>query len=401
MRNLLVPWLFLLFACGPVSASVILNEVAIQPTQTVEIINTDATMSADISSWYIDDSGGTTYFSIPPNTLLPPLVCVTFSGDFNLNKASSDTIRLLSGSAPPTSSSAILVDSYSYPKAPENGYSFARNPYGEWNINTSTFGLTNDTLLSCLPSPTPTMIPTPTMTTTPTPTSMPPVTPTITPSPDYEGIYLSEIHPFPQTGTPEWVELYNANDVAVDLIDWYIDDGENTGGTPKRFSLTLSAYQYGAVDIPSSLFNNTGDIVRLMNAQRVEKQSMEFGEITQGNSMARTSFDDDGYCEQASSKNASNTSCIVPKPHPSPTPKPTHTTKQSSTQKAITPKPQIKKTTVSSNYVRNNSVPPIPEGVVLGIAAESPPSPVPYLSGVSASYSVLTIVSLFIKMRNA
>lgn len=400
MRNLLVPWLFLLFVCGPVSASVILNEVAIQPTQTVEILNTDATHSADISSWYIDDSGGSTYFSIAPNTLLPPLSCATFSGDFNLNKASSDTVRLLSNSAPPTSSSAILIDSYSYSKAPENGYSFARNPYGEWNIHASTFGLTNDTLLSCLPSPTPTMIPTPTVTTAPTPTPMPPVTSTVAPSPDYEGMYLSEIHPFPQTGTPEWVELYNANNFMVDLIDWYIDDGENTGGAPKRFSLTLAAYQYGTVDIASSLFNNTGDIVRLLNAQKVEKQSMEFGKITQGNSIARVSFDDDVYCEQASSKNVPNANCLVPTPHPSPIPKPTHTTKQSSTQKTVTPKSQIKKTT-SSGYIKNSSVLPTPEGVVLGIVVEPPPSPVPYLSGVSASYSVLTIVSLFIKMRNA
>ncbi|MFZ2026302.1 MAG: hypothetical protein WAV30_03395 [Microgenomates group bacterium] len=406
MGRTCVQWSFFLLLCTiPVHASVILNEVVIQPTQTVEIINTDATRSADISSWYIDDSGGSTYFSIPINTFLPPLSCLVFSGDFNLNKSSPDIIRLFTNATPPTSSSAILVDSYSYPKAPENGYSFARNPYGEWNINTSTLGLTNDTLLTCLPSPTPTLepttIPTPTVTIEPTVTSTPSVTPTQTVLLDYDNIYLSEIHPFPQTGTTEWVELYNANDISVNLIDWYIDDGENTGGAPKRFSLALDPYEYGAVDISSSLLNNTGDTVRLLNAQKIEKQSVEFGKIKQGNSMGRENFDDDIYCEQHSTKNEKNTECISSSVDISPTPKPLPT-KKISIQKIVTQKIQInKQTSNSDNSVKTIDIQPVSEGVVLGVANQASPSPVPYLSGVSVSYSVLTIVSLFIKMRNA
>lgn len=388
-----------------VCASVILNEVAIQPTQTVELMNTDATTSADISSWYIDDSGGTTYFSIPKDTILPPLSCLVFSTDFNFNKSSADTVRLFTNTTIPTSSSAALVDSYAYLKAPESGYSFARSPYGEWSVDASTFGLANDTLFSCLAPPTPTPEPpptlTPTMTIAPTPTSQVTNAPTTLTLPDYDNIYLSEIHPFPLAGSPEWVELYNGNGEQVTLIDWYMDDGENIGGSPKRFSLTLNAYQYGAIDISSSLFNNTGDTLRLLNAQKIEKQSMEFGKIMQGNSMARASFDDDEYCEQTSSKNAPNMDCVVPTSRPSLTPKSTSSTKNQSVQKPTTPKPQVKKTISSSSYTKNNSVQPTPEGVVLGIADEPSPSPVPYLSGVSASYSVLTIVSLFIRMRNA
>lgn len=372
--------------------------------QTVEIINTDATRSADISSWYIDDSGGSTYFTIPTNTHLPPLSCLIFTGDFNLNKASADSIRLFTSSHPPTSSSAILVDSYSYPKAPENGYSFARNSYGEWTTDISTFGFINDTLLSCLPSPTPTPEPTPTVTPTatiePTLTSTPPITPTIPVVLDYDHIYLSEIHPFPQTGTPEWVELYNAHSTTVDLIDWYIDDAEDTGGAPKRFSLTLAPYEYGAVDITSSLLNNSGDTVRLLNAQKTEKQSVEFGKITQGNSMGRVSFDDDIYCEQPVSKNKINAECIRIAANLSPTPKPLPT-KKALIQKIVTPKIQTNKQVPSGNSARTIAIQPVSEGVVLGVRETTSQSPVPYLSGVSLSYSVLTIVSLFIKMRNA
>lgn len=405
MGRIYIQWFFILFLCAiPVHASIILNEVAIQPTQTVELFNTDSSRSADISSWHIDDSGGSTYFSIPINTFLPPLSCLVFSGDFNFNKSSPDIIRLFTNATPPTSSSAILVDSYSYPKAPENGYSFARNSYGEWTTDISTFGFINDTLLSCIPPPTPTPEPsptaTPTMTIEPTLTSTPPTTPTLPVVLDYDHIYLSEIHPFPQTGTPEWVELYNANSTTVDLIDWYIDDAEDTGGAPKRFSLTLAPYQYKAVEITSSLLNNTGDTVRLLNREKLEKQSMEFGKVSQGNSVGRVSFDEDEYCEQPVSKNEINAECIMIAANLSPTPKPLPT-KKLTMQKIVVPKTETNKQSSDINRVRTLGIQPVSEGVVLGVREPTLPSPVPYLSGVSLSYSVLTIVSLFIKMRNA
>ena len=93
--------LFLAFLC-PVSGeqNVKINEFAIDLSpQQVELINISSS-SADISNWYLDDGGGTTYYSIPQNTYLYPNSCLVFSYDLNLNKSSPDTLRLLMQPSP-------------------------------------------------------------------------------------------------------------------------------------------------------------------------------------------------------------------------------------------------------------------------------------------------------------
>lgn len=395
-----------------IHASVILNEIAIQPTQTVELVNTDATGSADISSWFIDDSGGTTYYTIASDTWIPPLSCLLFTGDFNFNKASTDTVRLFNSLYVPTTSSAILIDSYQYTKAPDSGYSFSRKIDGKWEMAPSSLGLSNDMSISCIPSPTPTPEPTltPPPTSTPEPTQTPTATPPIaTPAPqpslDYSNIYISEIFPYPEVGENEWIEIYNSNEISVELIDWYIDDGENTGGTPKRFSLSLAPYEYKSIEISTSLFNNAGDVVRLLNTEKKEKESMEYGKITRGKSIGRVSFEEDGFCEQEPSQNSQNNSCIEQSPSPIPTLVPTH--------KPTSPTASKKYSLLSSNVLMAQPAPkkinyrqaPIPifTGQVLGdeTSVNHHSSPIPYLSGISFSYSALTIVSIFIKMKNA
>lgn len=389
----------------PIYSSVILNEVAIQPTQTVELYNLDSSISADISSWYIDDSGGSTYFTIPSNTFIPPLSCLVFSSDFNFNKSSSDTIRLINNSNPPTTASAILIDSYHYSMAPDIGYSFGRKLDNAWEVLSSSLGLSNDTFLSCIPSPTPTPEPTPTevvSTISPDPTQIPTPTPTPIPPVDHNNIFLSEVFPYPNVGNNEWVELYNANSYSVDLIDWYIDDTENSGGAPKRFSLSMNQYEYKSIEIATSLFNNIGDTVRLLNSEKQEKDSMEYGKITRGNSIGRISFDENIYCEQSPSQDVQNNICIEETVSPTSAPKPTiiKPSKSSLSSSSVTPiKTSIEKTfqTISNRQL-------LPQEEVLGEMTTNnndAASPVPYLSGVSFSYSALTIVSLFIKIKNA
>jgi hypothetical protein len=72
----------------------------------------------------------------------------------------------------------------------------------------------------------------------PTQNSSPTNTPIPTPI-SYQNIYLSEVYPNPQTGENEWVEIYNDNDFIVNLNNWYIDDIEDGGSSPKKFSLTI------------------------------------------------------------------------------------------------------------------------------------------------------------------
>jgi len=404
---ILVPLLFpLLFSYWNVKASVILNEVAIQPTQAVELYNSDSSISADISSWYIDDSGGSSYFTVPSNTIIPPLSCLVFWSDFNFNKSTSDIVRLINNSNPPTTTSAILIDSYQYSKAPDVGYSFSRNSNNEWETSTSSLGLMNDTHVSCIPTPTPTIEPTPTEIETPTLSQEAPSTPTPSPTPipsiDYAAIFISEVFPYPNVGGNEWVELYNANDFPVNLVEWYVDDMENNGGTPRRFSLTINPHEYKTIELSSALFNNTGDSVRLLNSEKQEKDSMEYGKVTRGNSIGRISFDEDAYCEQTPTPNNQNAVCLEEREDSSPTHAPISTVQPT---KKIVYSPTISKidgaksVTYKQFASTNNN-----EGDVLGEATtqrNSGTSPIPYLSGVSFSYSALTIVSLFIKMRNA
>ena len=390
-------------------ASVVLNEVAVQPNQTVELYNT-ASESADISSWYIDDSGGTTYFTIPSQTILAPKSCLLFSSDFNFNKSSADVIRLFDGSGPPTSSSAKLVEQYPYAKAPDAGYSFSKKTDGgtDWQTTSSSLGLFNESLLSCIPTPTPT--PFPTDTPLPTPTTIP-ASPTEstqetspTPVVDYQNIFISEVYPYPYSGEQEWVELYNGNNSQINLDHWYVDDIENGGSAPKSFSLAIDPYTYGAVTLTSSIFNNDGDVVRLLDSNKNEKDSMEYGKITQGKSMGRISFSEDSYCEQEPSKNTVNSSCLS-KPT-QPVSSLTTNNKTIMTQKTTAPaKKPVTQPPKQINTNMNSMKTTIPQqkGEVLGAQTNGGQhaSPTPYLSFVSFSYSLLTIVSVFIKMKNA
>jgi len=400
----------IIFICSQkIYASVVLNEVAIQPNQVVELYNT-ASASADISSWYIDDAGGTTYFTVPQQTTLLPQSCMLFNADFNFNKTSADSIRLFDNTAPPTSTSAKLVEQYSYTKAPDANYSFSKKKDGgmEWQTISSSLGLLNESLQSCIPSPTPTLVPTnipspmplpPTATPLPTQASSP------TPIQNIQNIYISEVYPYPLSGEQEWVELYNANDSQIFLDHWYIDDVENGGSAPKSFSLTLDPHSYNTIALTSSMFNNDGDSVRLLDSLKIEKDSTEYGSISQGKSWGRISFSDDTFCEQEPTKNSINSACIkISSPIVS-----TSLTssslmalpKKTPTDKISIPVQQLQKTGIQTT--KQSTIPFPSQGAVLAAetSQNNPPSPTPYLSFISFSYSLLTIVSICIKMRYA
>lgn len=171
------------------AGDVLINEFLVDPdsNQWVELYNKGSN-SADISGWFIDDSGGTQKFIIPASTSINPGELKVFeSGYFNLNRTSADTVRLLNGD--------ILVDSYSYNTGPGPNSSFGRVSDGgdSWVVfNTPTKGSSNNTSSpapTSTPTPTPTVFPTsvPTATTipvkSPTPIKIPTATFTITQSP--------------------------------------------------------------------------------------------------------------------------------------------------------------------------------------------------------------------------
>lgn len=313
-------FLFLIFARVILaqSSTIKINEFLIEPTpQIVELLNT-GTEIVDLSNWYIDDNGGTTYFAVPTGTQLYPNACLSFSGSFNLNRTSGDAVRLFDSTAPPTSSSANLIDSFDYKSSSGSGVTFQRIPDGQsiWSTGSANFNLYNLTGLSCKVEPT--ITPSPTLTPTPQPSptaSAGEATPTPTPTPtpgvvQASAIYLSEVYPYPNENETEWVELFNDNAFSVFLDNWKIDDIADGGSSPKKFSLTIPGYSFKGIDLSSSIFNNDGDDVRLLNTNDTLVDSFSYEKGEKGKSVGRISFSSTTYCLQNSSKEYSNNSCV-------------------------------------------------------------------------------------------
>ena len=332
--------LFLIFAkvIFAQSSTIKINEFLIEPTpQIVELLNT-GTEIVDLSNWYIDDNGGTTYFTIPTGTQLYPNACISFSGSLNLNKTTVDSVRLFDSTAPPTTSSANLIDSFEYKSSSGSGITFQRIPDGQnvWATGTANFDLYNLTGISCKVEPTPTSLPSPTASTgeaelsitpsqTPTPTAITPPIPT--PIAEIKAIYLSEVYPYPNESETEWVEIFNDNAFSVFLDNWKLDDVEDAGSSPKKFSITIPSYSFETIDLSSSIFNNDGDDVRLLNANDTLVDSFSYDDVEKGKSVGRISFSSTTYCVQNSSKEYSNDSCInesTPTPTVAITPTPTN-----------------------------------------------------------------------------
>ncbi len=164
------------FFTPKVYASVVINEFQIEPTvnQWVELFNKGNEV-VDISSWVIDDSGGTEKFIIPDNTTIATNSFQLFeSGKFNFNKSTPDQVRLFS-------IDNSLVDYKEYPESPGLNVTLGRYPDGgdNWGVCTPTSSANNNCVA---PTPTPTMTMVPTQTFTPTTSPKPTQTPTSSPT---------------------------------------------------------------------------------------------------------------------------------------------------------------------------------------------------------------------------
>lgn len=398
MALLTVTLLLFLYTAFPVMGNIRLNEFSpdLSP-QTVELINTSSE-SADISGWYLDDDGGSTYFTFPSGTSLPPLSCVLVASNLNLNKTTPDILRLFNNSAPPSSSEAYMVDFLPYTGSPGAGNSYTRLPdgYGDWSVKPSSFASYNSDKAPCVFSPSPTLTPTAAPA-----TITPPPSPTVQKK-AWDNIYISEIMPYPDTGQNEWVELYNANNETAHLEQWFIDDQEDGGSYPKQFSIVIAPNTYVTIELKSSLFNNQGDIVRLLDSDKLQKDSVEYGKTEKGESWSRTAWDSDTCCISTVTRNGSNTVCPQSDPVPSHTPFPSSTPPQRIYAQQLSSNPHAPY--VESSYQTNGR-----GGEILGAAIVQPLQPATphnsstrrYLSLLSLSYSVLTMISVLVKMSHA
>lgn len=397
LSTLIIVILVASFSSKPLATSIHINEFQVSTVQAVELINLDST-SINISGWFLDDSGGVTYYTIPPDTTLAQNQCVVFLTNFNFNTTSGDTVRLFDSSANPTQAGSTLIDSHTYSTPPSSGNSFGRNPDGTGSFiqASPSLGFYNSSGLSCtvaptttstptaIPSPTetvtipptpshsptsvvtatttesPTPTPSPIFTLTPTVTPLPPGTPTFTtiptsshtPSPtptSYKhNLYISEVLPNPSNGT-EWVEIYNDNSFSVTLTNYGIDDMEDLGASPQLFSTTIVANGYTTVDMSGSVFNNDSDFVRLLDENETEIKMFMYSSTSPNISWGlETPVTLGIYCLQTSSKKTTNNSCIEPTPTKTHTPTPTSSPTRTGT---ATPTSTITPTQASGIYI--------------------------------------------------
>lgn len=378
---------------------IFINEFLIESQpQQVEIYN-GGTETVDISGWIIDDSGGTTFYTIPQSSLINPGFCLIFSGDFNLNKTSADTIRLLNGES--------IIDSFSYKSSSGSGISFMRFPDGEnnWATGTANLGKYNfRTEQACLFSAlTPIITDLPTPITTVTATSQVQINPSETPNPtpfSYENIYISEVMVNPVSGNKEWVEIYNNNDFPVLLTNWYIDDIENGGSSPKTFSLEIPAKNYRSLNLLWSMFNNDNDSVRLLDFNKNLKDNFEYNSSIQGKTFGRISIDSDSFCLQDPSYETANNPCFNSKNNEISTHQITGRINPSPTTNFTPSKTTFVSRIINTPTISTNK--DFKNGKVLGISTKTINKDfflIRILSLISFSYSLLTIVAVLFKMK--
>ncbi|QQS44109.1 lamin tail domain-containing protein [Candidatus Roizmanbacteria bacterium] len=393
---LLLIYPFSVFA-AETNADIYINEFQIEPLQQVEIVNRGIS-PFDISGWYIDDDGGTSYYTVSQRTIIEPNSCVVIEGKFNLNKASGDTIRLFDSTAPPTATLSGLIDSYTYDTSRGEFISFQRIPDGSegWLPEPSTLGNWNGTKTSCqiLPSPTPTLIstPIPEQTPTPSPTDIPPVT----------NIRISETMVYPDSGANEWIELYNPNNHDVTLLNWYIDDTSDAGASPKRFTLLLPAKDYGVYELSSGIFNNSGDSVRLLNSSNIVIDSFSYLNAQKGLSVGRPEIMTEAVCRMEPTNGYENESCSETT-HATPEPPAPEVTPILS-QFITIPESNTSESTVSDYMIvvtMPETRPKNPD--ILGtddyVNHSEDGQKLISLSSLSPLYSLLSIISLTVKMK--
>lgn len=152
-------------------------------------------------------------------------------------------------------------------------------------------------------------------------------------------VIINEISP---RTSPEWVELYNSGNEAVDLTGWYFID--KAGGKKDLTSLgAISATSYLVFTGIDSWLNNSGEeSLSLYSPSSPDPQdAVSFGETGEGTTIARVpDITGTWYTNQTPTQGSANLNpSPTPSPSPSVTPSPSPTSSSSHTAVAQTPTP--------------------------------------------------------------
>lgn len=345
-----------------------INEVYARPMEDqpewIEIFN-DGDTSIDLIGWSIDDiaNGGSAPRSISGTVPAHGYTAIDISGPmFN---DTGDSVRLIQ---PDGSVLEIFIYDHT-----EQYLSWSRA-----SINSILFCIQSPTKAianaPCVPTPTltPSTTPTPTITPKPTPTRTPTPTPTMTPTPTITiptSIHLSEVFPHPQNGQNEWVELYNSSGSTALVRNWQIDDQADSGSSPRTISLDIGAHEYAVIEFTTSLLNNDGDTVRLINSNGTVVETFVYTDSTESLTWAKTNPTDASWCKQSATKASANGSCIQPTTTPTVTLTPTP---KSSAIIKTTPHPTVTPRVTIGTGAKITQPPTFRSGAVLGISDSLP-----------------------------
>ncbi len=314
-KFLLALVLFLLFTKS-VQAEIFINEIsAASSPEWVELYNASEN-EASLLEWYLDDVADKGSSPKKFSLTIPALGFGIIEVSSIFNNTGGDSVRLLDDKQKE-------IDCYQYSENVSAENIFLRCPDGGENWLKADQNSKEATNLNICLALTPTLISSPTSillpTSTPTPfltsiLSLAPTAHTTPPKADrtpgvMSEVWLSEIMAYPDNES-EWVEIYNNNDYQVTLENWFLDDGENSGATPKKFSISISSKSYGVIELSSNIFNNDKDTVRLLSQTQQEVDSIQYQSPVKGQSYSRQSFNNDAqWCFTEASKNAVNNNC--------------------------------------------------------------------------------------------
>ncbi|MEK7644046.1 MAG: lamin tail domain-containing protein, partial [Patescibacteria group bacterium] len=93
-------------------------------------------------------------------------------------------------------------------------------------------------------------------------------------------IVINELVSDPAKGMKEFIELYNAGDSAISLVNWWIEDG---GGVRTDLNGQIAAKKYLVVDGPHGSLNNDGEAISLYDSGRNLADKVVYGSWNDGN----------------------------------------------------------------------------------------------------------------------
>jgi len=155
-----------------------------------------------------------------------------------------------------------------------------------------------------IPSPTPTKpdLPEPTIAVvTPLPTLE--ITPLVSPLPTMvmeTPLIITEIMANPNTGEPEWIEIYNPSSIAISLEELCLYDASNHSRCLPKNAI-LSSNSYYSYTFSSGFLNNDGDIVIFQNNSVIYPKSPK--------NLTYSLQTNNSWCFSESSQNAPNKDC--------------------------------------------------------------------------------------------